>query len=80
MVGKIEDSNGNWCCEYCGKRILGKCNNDNGRVTHINNCDDEEFSCDVCGKTDFDVRFEGSFEGYICDNCLFDIKGKEWKK
>ncbi len=28
----------NWCCELCGCIIKGKCNNDNGYITHIENC------------------------------------------
>jgi len=27
-----------WSCERCGTMIKGKCNNDNGYVTHINQC------------------------------------------
>ena len=31
--------------------------------------------CEVCNKEKDDVRFEGSYEGFICDGCLFNLKG-----
>jgi len=41
----IKKSNG-WCCELCGSLIIGNCNNDNGYVTHIDNClvEDEQLN------------------------------------
>ena len=37
----IEQSKG-WCCELCGALIKGKCINEKGYVTHINNCSNYE--------------------------------------
>ena len=34
---KIIESNG-FCCELCGALIKGKCNNTNGKITHIGSC------------------------------------------
>lgn len=34
---KIEQSN-LYCCELCGVIIIGKCYNDNGKITHIKQC------------------------------------------
>lgn len=32
-----------WCCELCGAIIKGKCNNDAGYITHIDQCISYEF-------------------------------------
>ena len=32
--------------------------------------DEEVLNCEVCFKSKSCVRFEGSFEGFICDECL----------
>jgi hypothetical protein len=34
---------------------------------------DNSTPCEVCGKISHHVRFEGSFEGFICDSCLYDF-------
>ena len=33
--------------------------------------------CAICGKKKRSVRFEGSYEDFICDSCLFDEKIKK---
>lgn len=44
----------------------------------INKINKEGLICEVCKKIKEDVRFESSFEGFICDECLFEVKnGKE---
>jgi len=35
---------------------------------------DNNTECDVCGMIKDDVRFEGSFDGFICDSCLEEQK------
>jgi len=40
---------------------------------------DNKTPCEVCNKIKDDVRFEGSFEGFICDECLIDLKGGKGK-
>ena len=35
----------------------------------------EKFVCEVCKKKNEFVRFEGSEEKFICDNCLIEMKG-----
>lgn len=37
---------------------------------------DENLRCQVCGKSDKDVRFEGMTETNICDSCLYKEKNK----
>ena len=35
---------------------------------------DNNTPCEVCHKVKSDVRFESSFEGFICDDCLEEAK------
>lgn len=41
------------------------------------NLDNQNTPCEICNKIKDNVRFEGSFEGYICDSCLEEIKREE---
>ena len=38
---------------------------------------DNNTPCEVCNEIKDDVRFEGSFESFICDSCLNKIKTSE---
>jgi len=38
---------------------------------------DNNTVCVECDTVKDDVRFEGSYEGFICDNCLSKIKLKK---
>ena len=49
-------------------------------LLNILKLEEDNKTCEVCNKIKPDVRFEGSEEKYICDNCLFEIKNGEKQK
>lgn len=39
---------------------------------------DNNTPCEICKKIKPDVRFEGSFEGFVCDECLEELKRNDF--
>jgi len=38
---------------------------------------DNDTLCEECNQLKDDVRFEGSYEGYICDECLYNLEQED---
>ena len=60
-------------CEKCLKEFFWIGKEGQKELKDMWNIDDD-MECEVCGKEKADVRFEGSFEGNICDICLSEVE------